>query len=73
MNEPITIPLADWDKDNILRGEVGITHDPHDGTELRLLTLSIRRDASMCLRARSILNMPAMGLCTAFTVRKARG
>lgn len=21
--------LADWDKDNLLRGEIGITHDPH--------------------------------------------
>ena len=25
----VAIPLADWDKDNLLRGEVGITHDPY--------------------------------------------
>ena len=25
----VGIPLADWDKDNLLRGEVGITHDPY--------------------------------------------
>ena len=25
----VALCLADWDKDNLLRGEVGITHDPH--------------------------------------------
>ena len=26
---PVALCLADWDKDNFLRGEVGITHDPY--------------------------------------------
>ena len=42
--------LADWDKDNLLRGHVGITHDPHGWDRAKDI------DVEFCEEARDILN-----------------
>lgn len=42
--------LADWDKDNLLRGHVGITHDPHGWDQASLINYEF------CEEARDILD-----------------
>ncbi|MBE6645479.1 MAG: hypothetical protein E7612_08935 [Ruminococcaceae bacterium] len=42
--------LADWDKDNLLRGQVGITHNPHGWDRKSEI------DLEFCEEARDILN-----------------
>ena len=58
----VAIPLGDWDKDNLLRGEVGITHDPYGWDRASTIDLDHTRKCMEALEGSEYLEYAYHGL-----------
>lgn len=58
----VAIPLADWDKDNFLRGEVGITHDPYGWDRASTIDLEYSRKCFEALESSEYIEYACHGL-----------
>ena len=58
----VAIPLGDWDKDNLLRGEVGITHDPYGWDRASTIDLDYTRKCMEALEGSEYLEYAYHGL-----------
>ena len=58
----VAIPLGDWDKDNFLRGEVGITHDPYGWDRASSIDLEYTKKCFQALEGAEYLEYACHGL-----------